>query len=119
MTDTHIDNAPQGSAASDFDEDEDVRALKEGLQKLGELKDFHSSAAADLEAAQLAGADRIAALQAEIDAETGRLATEANEAAIEFNNARDELIELGHSTAKRLNPKGFGKIPVTREKSED
>lgn len=106
MSDVHLDGIDQDEA--------DAQRLARGLRRLRELRGFYDQMAGDLTAATTAGDQRIAALQAEIDAENAKLVEQVTEAALEFNAARDELVQTGFATATALNGKGLGKISIPK-----
>lgn len=98
-----------------IDQDElDAQRLAEHLRHLRELRGAYDKATADLEARREAGRERIAALQAEIDAENAELAGVVNDAATEFNAAAADLVETGFATPKVLAAKGLGTIRVKK-----
>jgi hypothetical protein len=79
-----------------------------------ELRGAYDKATAELEERREAGRDRIAALQAEIDAENAELAGAVNDAAVEFNDAAADLVETGFATPKVLSAKGLATIRVKK-----
>lgn len=98
-----------------LDQDElDAQRLAERLRHLRELRGVYDKATADLEASREAGRERIAALQAEIDAENAELAAVVNAAAVEFNAAAADLVETGFATPKVLAAKGLATIRVKK-----
>lgn len=98
-----------------IDQDEaDAQRLAEGLRHLRELRGFYDAAQTDLEAGREAGRQRVAELQSEVDADNAKLATIANEAAVEFNNAAAVLVETGFATPKVLSAKGLGTLRVKK-----
>lgn len=102
-------------AVEGLDQDEaDAQRLAERLRQLRELRGRYDEATAELEAGREAGIRKVAALQAEIDAETADLAEAASEAAVAFNSAAAELVETGFATPKVLAAKGLGTIRVKK-----
>jgi DNA repair ATPase RecN len=98
-----------------IDQDElDAQRLAERLRHLRELRSAYDKATADLEARREAGRERIAALQAEIDAENAELAGVVNDAATEFNAAAADLVETGFATPKVLAAKGLATIRIKK-----
>ena len=98
-----------------IDQDElDAQRLAERLRHLRDLRGAYDKATADLEERREAGRERIAALQAEIDAENSELAGAANDAAVEFNAAAADLVETGFATPKVLAAKGLATIRVKK-----
>lgn len=101
--------------ADGIDQDElDAQRLAERLRHLRDLRSAYDKATADLEELREAGRERIAALQAEIDAENAELAGVAADAAIEFNAAAADLVETGFATPKVLAAKGLATIRVKK-----
>lgn len=99
----------------DIDQDEaDAQKLAEGLRHLRELRVAHQEAAAALEAHREEGRRRVAALQAEIDAEGTVLVAAVRTAAVEFNSAASELVDTGFATPRALAAKGLATIRVAK-----
>lgn len=104
------------ATAGDFDQDViDAQRLAEQLRRLRELRGAFDKATADLAAGREAGRKRIAALQAEVDAENAALAGVVHDAAVEFNAAAADLVETGFATPKVLAAKGLGTIRVNKK----
>lgn len=98
-----------------LDQDEiDAQRLAERLRQLRELRANYDKATADLEKRREAGRQRVAELQAQIEAENAELAELVNDAAVEFNTAAADLIETGFATPKVLAAKGLATIKVKK-----
>lgn len=88
--------------------------LDNALERLGELRSFYDQANADLEAGRAQGRDRVAQLQAEVDAENEKLSDVVADAATEFNDESARLIETGFATPKALAGLGLPAIRVPK-----
>ncbi|GAS98721.1 hypothetical protein MMAG44476_27008 [Mycolicibacterium mageritense DSM 44476 = CIP 104973] len=120
MTDTYTDNSTDSFTSSGVATDsaavEDPAAiLTDGLNRLEELRSFHEQAVSDLEEGRADGRERIAALQAEIDAENAKLNDVVIEAATAFNEESARLIDTGWATPKVLASRGLATIRVPKK----
>ncbi|KMV17662.1 hypothetical protein ACT17_15450 [Mycolicibacterium conceptionense] len=103
-TETYIDN------------NDPAAIIAAGLNRLQELRGFYDQAVAELEAGRAEGRERVAALQAEVDAETSKLNDVVIDAATEFNDESSRLIDTGWASPKVLKDRGLGAIRVPAKK---